>query len=172
MLSRQCSTHTHHGTLQTVQNTHTPRHSLDSAVHTRTTALSRQCSTHTHHGIRQTVQYTHTPRHSLDCAVHTRTPRALSRQCSTHTHHGTLQTVKYTHAPRHSLDSAEHTPLHSLGCAVHTHHGQICCHNTDYVHVNGHYRTITVTSAKQCIKLPDDGSLVIRNMLEQFLNIL
>ena len=27
---------------------------------------------------------------------------------------------------------------------------------------------ITVILAKQCIKLPDDGSLVIRNMLEHF----
>jgi len=51
---------------------------------------------------------------------------------------------------------------------VHTHHGQICCHNTDYVHINGHDRTITVILAKHCIELPDDGSLVIRNMLEQF----
>jgi len=31
-----------------------------------------------------------------------------------------------------------------------------------------HDRTITVISAKHCIQLPDDGSLVIRNMLEQF----
>jgi len=50
----------------------------------------------------------------------------------------------------------------------HTHHGQKCCHNTDYVHINGHDGTITVILAKHCIKLPDDGSLVIRNMLEQF----
>ena len=49
-----------------------------------------------------------------------------------------------------------------------THHGQICCHNTDYVHINGHDRTITAILAKHCIELPDDGSLVIRNMLEQF----
>ena len=40
-------------------------------------------------------------------------------------------------------------------------YGSICCHNTDYVHVNGHNRTITVILAKQCIKLPDDGSFVI-----------
>ena len=53
-------------------------------------------------------------------------------------------------------------------CSTHTHHGQICCHNTDYVHANGQDRTITVILAKHCIKLPDDGSLVIRNMLEQF----
>ena len=39
------------------------------------------------------------------------------------------------------------------------------CHNTDYVHIKGHDRTITVILAKHCIKLPDDGSLVIRNML-------
>jgi len=51
---------------------------------------------------------------------------------------------------------------------THTHHGQICCHNTDYAHINGHDRAITVILAKHCIELPDDGSLVIRNMLEQF----
>ena len=34
--------------------------------------------------------------------------------------------------------------------------------------LNGHDRTITVILAKRCIKLPDDGSLVIRNMLERF----
>jgi len=45
---------------------------------------------------------------------------------------------------------------------------QICCHNTDYVHVNGQDRTITVILAKHYMKLPDDGSLVIRNKLEQF----
>ena len=38
----------------------------------------------------------------------------------------------------------------------------------DYVHVNGRERTITVILAEHCIKLPDDGSRVIRNMLEQF----
>jgi len=51
---------------------------------------------------------------------------------------------------------------------THTHHGQICCHNTDYIHANGHDRTITVILAKHCIQLPDDGSFVIRNMLEHF----
>ena len=45
---------------------------------------------------------------------------------------------------------------------------KICCHNTDYVHANGHDRTITVILTKHCIKFPDDGSLVIRNMLEHF----
>ena len=34
--------------------------------------------------------------------------------------------------------------------------------------VNGEDRTITVILAKHCIELPDDESLVIRNMLEQF----
>jgi len=29
-------------------------------------------------------------------------------------------------------------------------------------------KTITVILAKHCIELPDGGSLVIRNMLEQF----
>jgi len=53
-------------------------------------------------------------------------------------------------------------------CSTHTYHRQTCCHNTDYVHVNGHDITITVILAKHCINIPDDGSLVIRNMLEQF----
>jgi hypothetical protein len=56
-------------------------------------------------------------------------------------------------------------------CSTHTHHGQICCHNTDHIHVNGHDRTIIVILAKHCIKLSDDGSLVIRNMLGAILNI-
>ena len=42
----------------------------------------------------------------------------------------------------------------------------ICCHNNDLVHVNRH---ILVILAKHCTSLPDDGSSVIRNMLEQFL---
>ena len=54
----------------------------------------------------------------------------------------------------------------SRPCSTHTYQGQICCHNTDYVHINRHDRTITVILAKHCIELPDDGSLVIRNMLE------
>ena len=56
----------------------------------------------------------------------------------------------------------------SLDCSTHTHHGQICCHNTDYVHVNGPDTIITVILAEHYMELPDDGSLVIRNMLEQF----
>ena len=87
---------------------------------------------------------THTQSASLDSAVHTcRVP---------------LQTVRYTHAPRHSLDSAVHGRT-TVG---------VCCHNTDYIHVNRHNRTITLILAKHCIKLPDDGSLVIQNMLEHF----
>ena len=42
------------------------------------------------------------------------------------------------------------------------------CLERHYVHVNGNDRPITVILAKHCIKLPDDGFLVIRNMLEQF----
>ena len=53
-------------------------------------------------------------------------------------------------------------------CSTHMHHVQIWCHNTDYVHVNGHNKTITVILAKHCIEIPDDGSLSIQNMLEQF----
>jgi len=47
----------------------------------------------------------------------------------------------------------------------------VCCtvqRGTDYVHINGHDKTIIVILAKHCNKLPGDGSLVIRNMLEQF----
>jgi len=51
---------------------------------------------------------------------------------------------------------------------THAQRVRICCHNTDYVHANGHDITITVILAKHCIKHPDDGSVVIRNMLEQF----
>jgi len=36
------------------------------------------------------------------------------------------------------------------------------------VHVNGHNRTIFVILAKHYTRLPDDGSSVIRNMLEHF----
>ena len=42
------------------------------------------------------------------------------------------------------------------------------CLERHCVHANRHDRTITVILAKHCIKLPDDGSLVIRNMLEHF----
>jgi len=37
-----------------------------------------------------------------------------------------------------------------------------------YVHINGQDRTITVILARHRIELPDDVSLVIRNMLEPF----
>jgi len=63
---------------------------------------------------------------------------------------------------------AVHTQCLSTLCSTHMRHGQICCHNTDYVHINGHDRTNIVILAKHCAELPDDGSLVIRNMLEQF----
>ena len=43
---------------------------------------------------------------------------------------------------------------------------------TDHVHVNGHDSVILVILAKYCKSLTDDGSSVIRNMLEHFLNIL
>jgi hypothetical protein len=52
--------------------------------------------------------------------------------------------------------------------STYTHHRQIRCHSTDYVHINGQDRTITVNLANHCIELPDDGSLVIRNAMEQF----
>jgi len=35
-------------------------------------------------------------------------------------------------------------------------------------HINGHDGTITVILAKYCSRLPEDGSSVIRNMLEHF----
>jgi len=37
-----------------------------------------------------------------------------------------------------------------------------------YVHANGHDRIIFVILAKHCIRFPDDGSPVTRNMLEHF----
>ena len=37
--------------------------------------------------------------------------------------------------------------------STHTHHGQIYCHNTDYVRINGHDRTITVILAKHSTEL-------------------
>jgi len=119
-----------------------------------------------------TVQYTHSA--SLDCAVHT---QCLSRLCSTQT--VPLYTVQCTHSA--SVDCAVHTQCLSTLCSTHTHtqclsrlcsththHRQICCPNTDYVHIYGHDRTITLILAKHCIEVPDDGSFVIRNMLEQF----
>ena len=111
------------------------------------------------------MQYTHNA--SLDCAVHTRTlytvqyTHSVSLHCAVHTQY--LYTIQYTHSA--SLHCAVHTQCLSTLCSTRTHHGYICCHNTDYVHINGHDRTITVILAKYCIELPDDGSLVIRNML-------
>jgi len=60
--------------------------------------------------------------------------------------------------------------LAKITSMVHTHAQRvtICCHNTDYVHVKGHDKTFTVILAKYCTRLPDDGSFVIRNMLEHF----
>ena len=68
---------------------------------------------------------------------------------------------------REALHSLDRQCLSRL-CSTHTHHGQICCHNTNYVHINGHDRIINVILAKHCIKFRDDRSIVIRNMLEQF----
>jgi len=36
------------------------------------------------------------------------------------------------------------------------------------VRITGHEKNITIILVKHCIELPVDGSLVIRNMLEQF----
>jgi len=61
--------------------------------------------------------------------------------------------------------------VHCTSYTVHYTHAQrvgICCHNTDLVHVNGHDRIILVILAKHCTRLPDDGSSVIRNILEHF----
>ena len=40
--------------------------------------------------------------------------------------------------------------------------------DVDLDHVNGHDRIILVNLAKHCTRFPDDGSSVIRNMLEHF----
>ena len=75
----------------------------------------------------------------------------------------------YCTVQRGTRQCRTHTQSASLDSAV---HGRttvgVCCHNTDYIHVNRHNRTITLILAKHCIKLPDDGSLVIQNMLEHF----
>jgi len=68
------------------------------------------------------------------------------RVCIVHCIKRPSYTVNYTHAQR----------------------VRSCCHNTDYVHINEHDRTIFVILAKYCTRLPDDGSSVIRNMSEQF----
>jgi len=152
-LSTLCSTHT--VPLYTVQYTHSA--SLHCAVHTQ--CLSTLCSTHT--VPLYTMQYTHCA--SLHCAVHT---LCLSTLYSTHT--VPLYTMQYTHSA--SLHCAVHTQCLSTLCSTHTvplytvqythsHHREICYHNTDYVHINGHDRTITVILAKHRITLPDDGSL-------------
>ena len=118
--------------------------------------LSRLCSTQT--VPLYTVQYTHAPLYTVQ---YTHAPLYTVQYT-----HAPLYTVQYTHSA--SLHCAVHTQYLSTLCSTHTHHEQICCHNTDYVHVEGHDRTITVILAKHCIELPDDGSLVIRNMLEEF----
>jgi len=41
-------------------------------------------------------------------------------------------------------------------------------HNTGYVYVNGHDRTISVILAKHCTRGPENGSSATRNMSEQF----
>jgi len=43
-----------------------------------------------------------------------------------------------------------------------------CLAKITVVHIKGRDRTINVILAKHCIKLPVDGSLVFRNILEQF----
>jgi len=144
-LSTLCSTHT--VPLFTVQYTRSA--SLDCAIHTQ--FLSTLCSTHT--VPLHTVHYTQSS--SLHCVVHT---QCFSTLCSTHT--VPLYTVQYTHSA--SLHSAVHTQSLSTLCSTHTHQEQTCCHNTDYIHINGRYRTITLILAKHSIMLPDDGSLVIR----------
>ena len=76
--------------------------------------------------------------------------------------------VMAAHLPVVRVCSAQSRGCLHIQLTIHTRHGQICCRNTDYVHINGHDRTVTVILAKHCIELPDDGSLVVRNMLEQF----
>jgi len=53
-------------------------------------------------------------------------------------------------------------------CLCVPHNVQYTQANTDYVHIKGLDRTITVILTKHYIELPDDGSVVIRNMLGQF----
>jgi len=63
---------------------------------------------------------------------------------------------------------AQYRVCHSRLCSTHTHYGQIWYHITGYIRINGRDRIITVILAKYSIELPNDGSLVMRNILEQF----
>jgi len=57
----------------------------------------------------------------------------------------------------------------SLECAVHTSTtGKYAAITPTTSLSMGSDRIIAVILAKHCIELPDDGSLVIRNMLEKF----
>jgi len=60
--------------------------------------------------------------------------------------------------------------VHCIYSELHTCTIKLYRHNTDLVHVNGHDRIILVifSQALHCKRLPDDGSSVIRNMLEHF----
>ena len=67
-----------------------------------------------------------------------------------------------------SVDMDKAVPSYRVNY-IYAQRARICCHDTGLVHVNGHDRTILVlVLAKQCTRLLDDGSSVIRNMLEQF----
>ena len=66
-----------------------------------------------------------------------------------------------------SVDMDKAVPSYTVNY-THAQRVRIWCHNTDHVHVNGHDRTILVIFSQALYKLPDDGSSVIRNMLEHF----
>jgi len=70
----------------------------------------------------------------------------------------------------HSVESYCVCLLHSVErcvCVLHSEESaSVDC--TDYIHVIVHDKNISVILAMHGIKLPDGGSLVIRNIIEQF----
>jgi len=63
----------------------------------------------------------------------------------------------------------KYLPVVLVYCAVHTHTtGKYAAITPTTSISTDTEKTITVILAKHCIELPDDGSFVIRNMLEQF----
>ena len=70
----------------------------------------------------------------------------------------------------HSITLSSNMAIYSdLLCAQQV---GICNHNTDNAHIDKHSGTISVILAGHCLWLPDDGSCVKRNMLEQLLHFL
>ena len=68
----------------------------------------------------------------------------------------------------HRVGRYDNTFVH--GEPPHAQQVGICHHNTDNAHIKKHGGTIPVILARHRLWLPDDGSCVNRNMLEQLLH--